>query len=101
MAKKSKTVFICTECGNEYPSWQGQCSYCGAWNTIIEQKILPAEDTGTGTLAGDDRRRSSTGGKPVKLGDVGTVNYARMDSGISELNRVLGGGIVLGSLTLI
>ncbi|MBP3895703.1 MAG: hypothetical protein J6D07_04480, partial [Mogibacterium sp.] len=39
MAKKAKTVFMCSECGNEYPSWQGQCSYCGSWNTIIEHKI--------------------------------------------------------------
>ena len=96
MAKKSKVIYMCSDCGNEYPSWQGQCSYCGAWNTIIEQKILDTPDP-----AIDSRRRTSTGGNPVKLGEIGTTNYARIDTGIGELNRVLGGGMVLGSLTLI
>ena len=96
MAKKAKTVYMCNECGNEFLSWQGQCSYCGAWNSIIEQKIVDIPD-----VSNDSRRRTSASGKPVKLGSVGTGSYARMDSGIGELNRVLGGGIVLGSLTLI
>ena len=97
MAKKAKTVFMCSECGNEYASWQGQCSYCGAWNTIIEHRISELREP-----EADSRRRTGTGGgKPVKLGSVGTSDYARMDSGIHELNRVLGGGIVLGSLVLI
>lgn len=97
MAKKAKTVFMCSECGNEYPSWQGQCSYCGSWNTIIEHKVKDFEEPSL-----DSRRRTGTGGgRPVKLGSVGTADYARIDSGIGELNRVLGGGIVLGSLVLI
>lgn len=96
MAKKAKTVYICTECGNEYTAWQGQCSYCGSWNTIVEYKAPPAEGT-----SADTRRRTGTAGRPVKLGEVGTHDYSRIDSGLSELNRVLGGGIVPGSLTLI
>lgn len=96
MAKKAKTVYMCSECGNEFLSWQGQCSYCGAWNSIIEQKIVDIPD-----VSNDSRRRTGASGKPVKLGSVGTGSYARMNSGIGELNRVLGGGIVLGSLTLI
>ncbi|MBQ6623968.1 MAG: DNA repair protein RadA [Mogibacterium sp.] len=97
MAKKAKTVFMCSDCGNEYPSWQGQCSYCGAWNTIVEHKIKVLEEP-----ALDTRRRTGTGGgRPVKLGSVGTADYARIDTGIGELNRVLGGGVVLGSLVLI
>ena len=96
MAKKAKTVFMCTECGNEYTAWQGQCSYCGAWNTIVEHKVAPAEEA-----AADTRRRTGVAGRPVKLGEVGTHDYTRLDSGLSELNRVLGGGIVPGSLTLI
>lgn len=96
MAKKAKTVFMCTECGNEYPSWQGQCSYCGSWNTITEHKI-----SGLKEPEADSRRRTGTEGRPVKLNQVGTSDYARMSSGISELDRVLGGGIVLGSLILI
>lgn len=96
MSKKAKVVYMCSDCGNEYPSWQGQCSFCGSWNTIIEQKILDAPDPKI-----DSRRRASSAGAPIKLGGIGTENYARIDTGISELNRVLGGGMVLGSLTLI
>ena len=96
MAKKQKSVFMCTECGNEYLSWQGQCSYCGSWNTIVEHKISDLKEP-----AADSRRRTGTEGRPVRLGSVGTSDYARMSSGIGELDRVLGGGIVLGSLVLI
>ena len=97
MAKKAKIVYMCSECGNEYTAWQGQCTYCGAWNTIVEQRLKDVEEP-----ARDSRRRTGTGGgKPVKLGEVGAGAYARIDSGIGELNRVLGGGIVLGSLVLI
>lgn len=94
MAKKAKTVYMCTECGNEFPSWQGQCSYCGAWNSIVEQKIKPDENT-------DVRRRTSSKACPSKLKNVGTGHYTRIKSGIPELDRVLGGGIVLGSMILI
>ena len=96
MAKKAKTVFMCTECGNEYTAWQGQCSYCGSWNTIVEHKVAPVEEN-----AGDTRRRLGGEARPMKLGRVGTREHARMSSGLSELDRVLGGGIVPGSLTLI
>ena len=96
MAKKNKTVFLCTECGNEYTAWQGQCSYCGSWNTIVEHKVAPHDEA-----KADTRRRLGDENRPVKLGQVGTHDYARLDSGIRELNRVLGGGIVPGSLTLI
>ena len=87
---------MCTECGNEYLSWQGQCSYCGSWNTIVEHKISDLKEP-----TADSRRRTGTEGRPVRLGSVGTSDYARMSSGIGELDRVLGGGIVLGSLVLI
>ena len=96
MAKKHKTVYMCSECGNEYLSWQGQCSYCGAWNTIIEHKISDLKEPET-----DSRRRTGTEGRPVRLGSVGTSDHSRMSSGIGELDRVLGGGIVARSLVLI
>ena len=96
MAKKAKTVFMCTECGNEYTAWQGQCTFCGSWNTIVEHKVAPAEEA-----SGDTRRRLGGEARPVKLGRVGTEEHARMSTGLSELDRVLGGGIVPGSLTLI
>lgn len=109
MAKKVKTVFVCQECGYESPKWQGQC-ICGAWNSMVEEKILPE------TSVADKRRRSGSmaasassgaGGqekgrnRPSKLAEIKSGTYSRMDTGISELNRVLGGGMVKGSLTLI
>ena len=94
MAKKAKTVDVCQECGYESPKWMGQC-ICGAWNSFVEEKVMPpaAEDT--------RRRASSTDARPSALKSVGTLNYERIDTGIGELNRVLGGGMVKGSLTLI
>lgn len=93
MAKKIKTVFMCQECGYESEKWMGRC-VCGAWNSFVEEKVLPPLDE-------DTRRRASDSAKPLPLKTVGTLNYERMDTGISELNRVLGGGIVLGSLVLV
>lgn len=98
--KKTKTVFVCQECGYETPKWMGQC-ICGAWNTFVEEKVLPIDGE-------DKRRRSASAGakgaakaKATKISDVRSGDYTRMDTGIGELNRVLGGGMVKGSLTLI
>ena len=96
MAKKAKTVFVCQECGNESPRWMGQC-ICGAWNSMVEEKVVDAP-------VNDTRRRASEGAKgarPSKLKEVGSSDYRRIDTGIGELNRILGGGLVPGSLTLI
>lgn len=107
MAKKGKTVFVCQECGYESPKWMGQC-ICGAWNTMVEEKVIETSET-------DPRRRSSalrspltaepgTAGvraKATKLSQVKSGAHTRLDTGIRELNRVLGGGLVKGSLTLI
>ena len=98
MAKKVKTVYVCQECGYESPKWMGQC-VCGAWNTFVEEKVLPAKED-------DPRRRSGiTGGKTNKVNKLSDIKVSgtedRVDTGIKELNRVLGGGIVKGSLTLI
>lgn len=103
MAKKTgKTVFVCQECGNESPKWVGRC-ICGAWNSMVEEKVLPIDP--------DDRRRRTGGrtdgegparkGRPRKLREVRSGETERIDTGIGELNRVLGGGLVRGSLTLI
>ncbi len=99
MAKKARTVFMCSECGYESDKWLGQC-ICGAWNSFVEEKVLP-------DAADDGRRRAKNYavGKiaeaPAALNSVGTKDYIRLDTGIDELNRVLGGGVVRGSLTLI
>ena len=94
MAKKARTVYVCQECGYESAQWMGQC-VCGAWNSFVEEKVLP--DTKDDTR----RRAATTEARPSALKSVGTHNYERVDTGIGELNRVLGGGIVKGSLTLI
>ncbi len=98
MAKKARTVFVCNECGYESDKWMGQC-ICGAWNTMFEQKLQATD-------AADKRGRGATGdrscnAKVTKLKDVVSSSFTRIDTGIGELNRVLGGGLVKGSLTLI
>ncbi len=100
MAKKAKTVFVCQECGYESHKWQGQC-ICGAWNSFVEEALPDISYT-------DQRRRLSkrSAGKgkkaiPEPLRSIGTGGYERIDTGIGELNRVLGGGIVKGSMVLI
>lgn len=93
--KKSKSVFYCTSCGNETPKWQGQCTACGAWNTIEEhiEKTTPV-----GVL----RTSCSDMGRPARrLCDVDSDTEVRFSTGIGELNRVLGGGAVAGSLVLV
>ncbi|MCQ2538131.1 MAG: DNA repair protein RadA [Lachnospiraceae bacterium] len=94
MAKKEKTVFVCQQCGYESAQWIGKC-ICGAWNSFVEEKVLP-------NIQEDPRRRATTAkAKPSALKTVGTAHYERIDTGIGELNRVLGGGLVKGSLVLI
>ena len=94
MAKKAKTVFVCQECGSESSKWVGQCPVCHAWNTMVEEKVIDIDTD-------DKRRRASSTSKPEKLSSVVSGENARIDTGINELNRVLGGGLVPGSLTLI
>lgn len=103
MAKKAKTVFVCQECGYESTKWMGQC-ICGAWNSMVEEKVLEVQDDkrrrtsgNIGTGAGPERKA----GKPSRLNTVSSVETTRIDTKIGELNRVLGGGLVPGSLTLI
>lgn len=92
---KSKTVFFCTECGNEFPKWMGRCSACGSWNTLVEQE----EEKPTSTKA----IQKSPGVKrlPKPLSDLDTEEEIRFTTGIAELDRVLGGGAVIGSLVLV
>ncbi len=91
---KAKTVFVCNECGYESPKWLGKCPECGAWNTFFEQKIVETKNS-----------ISSKGTKakvmPQVLDNVIGKSETRTDTGIGEVNRVLGGGIVNGSLILL
>lgn len=94
---KAKTMFYCTECGNELPKWAGQCPACKAWNTIVEQ---PAETKRKGpSSAPAGERRGSV--KPRRMDEVETTRELRFQTGMNELDRVLGGGAVQGSLVLV
>ncbi|MCR5325856.1 MAG: DNA repair protein RadA [Bacteroidales bacterium] len=95
MAAKSKSVWYCTSCGNESPKWMGRCPACGEWNTMVE---APAEAK---KAAGAAARSSAEARKPRKLSEVDFSAEARRALGIAELDRLLGGGIVGGSLILI
>jgi len=94
MATKKKTVYVCTDCGYDTPKWQGKCPNCGAWNTMQEETITPIKSS-------DSRFLAANFGKPVRLSEITTASEERFDTGISELNRVLGGGMVKGSLILV
>ena len=96
MAKaKAKTVFFCKECGYETPKWMGQCPGCHQWNTMTEEKINPVS-RGVGKRGNNLQHQQLTG-----LFEVSMEEEDRSSSGIPELDRVLGGGIVKGSLTLV
>lgn len=97
---KSKTVFYCTDCGNETPKWQGKCPACGAWNTVVER---PAEKQIKRSAVNDSRgsRLGIAVNKPKAMREVEVTNELRFHTGMGELDRVLGGGAVKGSLVLI
>ena len=97
---KEKNVFYCTDCGNEVLRWQGQCPACGAWNTIVERPSTPKSKTPKSTSG----RREPAGigfSRPRALKEVETTNELRFHTGMNELDRVLGGGAVQGSLVLV
>src|SRR5438874_6233346 len=93
---KLKTLFFCTECGNETPRWQGQCAACSAWNTLVEEPNAPRKTKRNRTASA-----SSHATIPVRLGDVQTGETERWRTGLAELDFGIGGGIVPGSLVVI
>lgn len=101
MAKKAKTVFVCQECGYESPKWLGQC-ICGAWGSMIEEKVVEiAQNDGRRRGSVVSTQNTNKAAKPSQLKNIGSADRKRLDTGIGELNRVLGNGMVKGSLTLI
>lgn len=93
---KVKTVWFCTECGNESAKWMGQCPACGAWNTMVEEKVA------TGAPKKNDAHRSMhSGNAPVKLSEVDSNSQERISLNLPEVDRLLGGGLVKGSLVLL
>ena len=97
---KAKTIFFCTHCGNETPKWQGKCAACGEWNTIEER---PQEKVNKRNVAKTNRGSISAIAlnKPKAMKDVEISDELRFQTGMGELDRVLGGGAVKGSLVLV
>src|SRR5919197_278230 len=92
------TVFTCSACGHESVRWHGQCPGCGAWNTLVEE-ARPAGPAGRrGGGGGGGAARAA---KPVRLADVPAAELPRLRTGLGELDRVLGGGLVPGSIVLL
>ncbi len=94
---KVKTTFFCQSCGSQFPKWQGQCSSCKQWNTIVEEVIQKTEKSDWKTPDSPKKRVA----KPLKIDEIDTAKEARMNTGNAEFNRVLGGGIVPGSMILL
>lgn len=97
MSKKTKTAFVCEQCGADYPRWNGQCTSCGEWNTIKEIRLAPANEKRAVAAGGYAGTRSEV----KRLSEVNLSQAERISSDISEFDRVLGGGIVGGSVVLI
>lgn len=96
MAAKNKTVFVCSSCGCESPKWYGRCPSCGEWNTMEEELRAPAKPAPAGVPA-----VSPNGGRARRIADIDPQGEERYKTGMAELDRVLGGGIVRGGLMLI
>ena len=94
---KVKTTFFCQNCGSQYAKWQGQCTSCKEWNTIAEEVIQKPEKSDWKTPTSTSKRTS----KPLLINEIDTSQEARLDMQDGEFNRVLGGGMVHGSLTLL
>jgi DNA repair protein RadA/Sms len=95
---KIKTAFFCQNCGTQYAKWQGQCNACKEWNTIVEEIIQKDEKQTWKTTTSNESKRAV---KPLRITEIDSAQEIRMDAFDNELNRVLGGGIVPGSLILL
>jgi DNA repair protein RadA/Sms len=93
---KIKTSFFCQNCGTQYSKWQGQCHACNEWNTIVEEVIQKEEKTNWKPTS-----EVKKAPKPLRIKDIDSTQEIRLDTSDGELNRVLGGGLVPGSLTLL
>ena len=94
----AKTLYVCNQCGYETSKWMGKCPGCNAWNTFEEQEILPQPKSQKGRL---DERKAIHDNEIYRIDEIDTTDEIRYFTGVSELDRVLGGGIVKGSLVLL
>ena len=90
---KNKTVFVCNECGYESPKWMGKCPACNAWNSFYEEKVVSSSSSNSG--------KKKEVSKPIELNKIEGKTEAKISTGFNELDRVLGGGLVNGSLILL
>lgn len=97
MATKIKTAWFCTSCGNESPKWMGRCPACGEWNTMVEETVA----TGKKPVGATSVNSVGTASRPQPLSSVETGGEARISLNNAELDRILGGGMVEGSLVLV
>lgn len=99
MAEKIKTIYVCSKCDSQFPKWLGQCPQCGSWGTIAEEEVMSAT-----AAAGRKHQRKDinlSGIEIVAFDKIKGIEFPRIKTGIEELDRVLGGGIVVGSLVLL
>jgi DNA repair protein RadA/Sms len=96
---KPKVVFVCQECSAQSPKWMGRCNECGAWNSLVEERA--AEPTAAAAPGANRYAQMATAGTAKLYADVELANALRLSTGIGEFDRVLGGGIVPGSLVLL
>ncbi|MGH8172822.1 MAG: ATPase domain-containing protein, partial [Rhodanobacteraceae bacterium] len=96
---KAKTAYVCADCGAEYSKWQGQCAECGAWNTLSSFVVQPAKSVAVNPRGG--YAGAADAPKVTKLASIATDAEQRDPTGIAELDRVLGGGLVAGSVVLV
>ncbi|MFN3640950.1 MAG: AAA family ATPase, partial [Flavobacterium sp.] len=94
---KIKTSFFCQNCGTQFSKWQGQCHNCKQWNTIVEEVIQKEEKSGWKPSSSETKKAP----KPLRISDIDSTQEIRLNTTDGELNRVLGGGLVPGSLTLL
>ena len=98
---KEKTVFVCTECGFDSPKWSGKCPSCGMWNTMVEKTIRAEKPSATTSLRKSASGKPDGTPQPETLDTIETTEEPRIDMRDAELNRVLGGGLVPGSIVLL
>jgi DNA repair protein RadA/Sms len=102
MTRKSITIFCCQECGAQSSKWLGRCAECGAWNSLVEERPVPAiAGAGAAAASAGSRYALSATAGPRLYEEIDTVVSERLSTGIGEFDRVLGGGVVPGSLVLI
>ena len=99
---KLKTIYVCSNCGETSPRWMGRCPSCGSWNTMSEDVIAEAPKAGSNAAKAAPRQEGVTTLTAKRLSEISTTEEkSRIVTGITELDRVLGGGIVLGGVVLL